>query len=59
MAEYPREVNIAFVKTNRWLEGVGEEAMSHVAPALANAAFKITGKRVRTLPFRHHDLSWS
>jgi isoquinoline 1-oxidoreductase beta subunit len=57
--EYPREVNIKFVKTNRWLEGVGEEAMSGVAPALANAIFQITGKRVRSLPFKNHDLSWS
>jgi isoquinoline 1-oxidoreductase subunit beta len=58
MEDYPREVNIAFVKTNRWLEGVGEEAMSLVAPALANAVFQVTGKRIRSLPFKNHDLSW-
>jgi isoquinoline 1-oxidoreductase subunit beta len=57
--EYPKEVNIAFVKTNRWIEGVGEEAMSHVAPAMANAVFQITGKRIRSLPFKHQDLSWT
>jgi isoquinoline 1-oxidoreductase beta subunit len=59
LSEYPKEVNISFVKTNRWIEGVGEEAMSHVAPALANAVFVVTGKRVRSLPMRNHDLSWS
>lgn len=57
--EYPKDVNIAFIKTNRWIEGVGEEALSHVAPAMANAVFKITGKRIRSLPFKNHDLSWS
>jgi len=44
---------------HRWIEGVGEEAMAHVAPAMANAVFQITGKRVRSLPFKNHDLSWS
>ncbi len=57
--EYPREVNIRLVKTQRWTEGVGEEAMSHVGPAMANAVFQITGKRIRSLPFKNHDLSWS
>ena len=27
MSEYPREVNIAFMKTDKWLYGVGEEAI--------------------------------
>ena len=59
MSEYPREVNIRFFKTDHWLEGVGEEAMSQIPPAIANAVFRATGKRVRSLPLRKHDLSWT
>jgi isoquinoline 1-oxidoreductase beta subunit len=59
MNEYPREVNIAFMKSNHWLYGTGEEAIPHVAPAICNAVFKITGKRIRSLPLKNHDLSWS
>jgi isoquinoline 1-oxidoreductase beta subunit len=58
MHEEPREVNIQFMPTNRWVYGLGEEAIPQVAPALTQAIFKITGKRIRSLPIRHHDLSW-
>jgi CO/xanthine dehydrogenase Mo-binding subunit len=27
--------------------------------AVANAIFRATGKRIRTTPFRKHDLRWS
>jgi isoquinoline 1-oxidoreductase subunit beta len=57
--EYPREINIALLKTNRWIEGVGEEACVTVAPAIANAVFQVTGKRFRSLPLKNHDLSWT
>ena len=60
MADYPPEVNIRFLKTNnKWISGVGEEAIPQIAPAMAQAVFKITGKRIRSLPFAKHDLSWS
>jgi isoquinoline 1-oxidoreductase subunit beta len=39
--------------------GVGELGEPTTAPALCNAIFSATGKRVRSLPIRHHDLSWS
>jgi hypothetical protein len=59
MADYPVEVNIAFLKSNnKWISGVGEEAIPQVAPAIAQAAFKITGKRIRSLPLANHDLRW-
>ena len=59
MADYPVEVNIAFLKSNnKWISGVGEEAIPQIAPAIAQAVFKITGKRVRSLPLGNHDLRW-
>jgi isoquinoline 1-oxidoreductase beta subunit len=60
MADYPPQVNIAFLKTNnKWISGVGEEACPQIAPAIAQAIFKITGKRLRSLPFGKQDLSWA
>jgi isoquinoline 1-oxidoreductase beta subunit len=60
MADYPPQINIRFLKTNnKWIAGVGEEAVPQIAPAMAQAILQITGKRVRSLPFAHQDLSWS
>jgi isoquinoline 1-oxidoreductase subunit beta len=60
MVDYPPEINITFLKTdNKWISGVGEEAVPHLPPAMANAIFKITGKRIRSLPFGKQNLSWA
>ena len=44
------EVEVAIVETGAPLGGVGEPGLPPLAPALANAIYKATGKPVRKLP---------
>jgi isoquinoline 1-oxidoreductase beta subunit len=37
--------------------GVGEPGVPPIGPAIANAVFSVTGKRIRTLPMSKTDLS--
>jgi isoquinoline 1-oxidoreductase beta subunit len=61
MANAPRVINVHFGGLSdfpRYVE-IGEPPASAVGPAVANAIFQATGKRIRTTPFRLHDLSWA
>ena len=37
--------------------GVGEPTICVAAPAVLNALFAATGKRIRTVPLTHHGLT--
>jgi isoquinoline 1-oxidoreductase beta subunit len=54
------QINVHFVRaTDDPIAGIGEEVIGWVAPAICNAVFAATGKRIRSLPLKNHDLSWS
>jgi isoquinoline 1-oxidoreductase beta subunit len=57
--EDPPEINIRFFPTKHWLIGMGHDRATSVQPAIGDAIFQITGKRLRDLPFGKHDLRWS
>lgn len=50
IAEAPRRVHVEVVKSEGPPGGIGEPGVPPVAPALANALFALTGKRIRDLP---------
>jgi len=56
MAEVPRVETVILASGDFW-GGVGETPVPPLAPALCNAIFAATGKRIRSLPIRNHDLS--
>jgi isoquinoline 1-oxidoreductase subunit beta len=61
MSNTPRELHVHFDALSghdRFTE-VGEPPVGPIGPAIANAIFRATGKRIRTTPFRKHDLRWT
>jgi len=56
MAQMPK-IEVHFIQNEESHSGLGEPGVPPIAPAMANALFALTGKRVRTLPFSKHGFS--
>lgn len=52
MPQSPKKINVHIIESSRKPTGVGEPPVPPLAPALANAYYKLTGSRVYALPFK-------
>jgi isoquinoline 1-oxidoreductase beta subunit len=55
LAQMPKIETLIVPSGGAW-SGIGEPPVAVIAPALCNAIFAATGKRIRSLPLRKHDL---
>jgi isoquinoline 1-oxidoreductase beta subunit len=56
MREMPK-VEVALVPSGGFWGGIGEPGQASIAPAVCNAIFAATGKRVRSLPLKNHGFT--
>ena len=57
ITDAPRQVDVHIVESDALPGGVGEPGLPPIVPALANAIFAATGKRVRELPIARTSLA--